>query len=273
MSQICGWYEISRQAHYQALWRQSQKQEQAEQVLEMVRAMRQRHKRMGTRKLYHELQPEFRRQGVQIGRDRFFGLLREHDLLLRPQKRATRTTWAGSWRCENLLAQSAITRPNQAWVCDITYLATENGFGYLALVTDLFTRRIMGYDLSNSLTLHGAARAVQMAIAQAGQPLAGLIHHSDHGVQYTSGPYRALLRRHHIRSSMGEVGNCYDNAVAERLNGILKLEYGLDETFVDLAQAQCAVAQAVYLYNHERPHLALDYQKPYHLYVNYFSRN
>lgn len=273
MSQICGWYEISRQAHYQDQWRQSQKQQQAEQVLEMVRAMRQRHHRMGTRKLYHELQPALRQRGVQIGRDRFFTLLREHNLLLRPKKRATRTTWAGSWRCDNLLAQTDITRPNQAWVCDITYLATEDGFGYLALVTDLFTRRIMGYDLSHSLTLDGAARAVQMAIAQAGQPLAGLIHHSDHGVQYTSGPYRQLLRRHRIRSSMGEVGNCYDNAVAERLNGILKLEYGLDETFVDLAQAHCAVAQAVYLYNHERPHLALHYLKPYHVYVNYFSRN
>ena len=273
MSQICGWYQISRQAHYQDKGRQSQQQQQAEQILELVRAMRQRHNRMGTRKLYHELQPELRQRGLSIGRDRFFTLLRTHDLLLRPKKRATRTTWAGSWRCENLLAQSVITRPNQAWVCDITYLVTEAGFGYLALVTDLFTRRIMGYDLSASLTLDGAARAVQMAIAQAGQPLAGLIHHSDHGVQYTSGPYRALLNHHRIRSSMGEVGNCYDNAVAERLNGILKLEYGLDETFVDLAQAQSAVEQAVWLYNHERPHLALGYQKPYQVYVNYFSLN
>ncbi len=129
----------------------------------------------------------------------------------------------------------------------------------------------LGYDLSLSLSLEGAARAVQMAITQAGHPLDGLIHHSDHGVQYTSEPYRELLGRHHIRSSMGEVDNCYDNAVAERVNGILKLEYGLDETFVDLAQAQRAVEQAVWLYNHERPHLALNYQKPYQVYVNYFA--
>ena len=273
MTEICAWYGISRQAHYQMKWRQQQQQQQGEQVVEMVRKIRHKHKRMGGRKLYHQLQPELLKRGIKLGRDRFFDLLRDHNLLLRPKKRAYRTTWAGKWRCENLLAQTVITRPNQAWVCDLTYIATETGFVYLALVTDLFSRRIMGYDLSRSLCLEGAARAVQMAIAQADQPLAGLIHHSDHGVQYTSGPYRHLLAQHHIRSSMGEVGNCYDNAVAERINGILKLEYGLDDTFVDLAQVQLAVEQAVWLYNHERPHLALNYQIPYQVYVNYFSTN
>lgn len=273
MSSICGWYEISRQAHYQMKWRQQQQQDEASEVLGLVRQMRQKHKRMGGRKLYHELQPVWVKRDIQMGRDRFFDLLRDHDLLLKPKKRAYRTTWAGSWRCENLLAETVITRPNQAWVCDLTYIATEAGFVYLALVTDLYSRRIMGYDLSRSLCLEGATRAVQMAIAQAGQPLAGLIHHSDHGVQYTSRPYRDLLAQHHILSSMGEVGNCYDNAVAERVNGILKLEYGLDDTFVDFAQAHLAVEQAVWLYNHERPHLALDYQKPFYVYVNYFTLN
>lgn len=273
MENLCAWYGISRQAHYQLAWRQQQQQAEGAQVLELVRSMRCRHKRMGGRKLLHELQPELVKRGIQMGRDRFFDLLRRHDLLLRPKKRAYRTTWAGRWRCENLLAEALITRPNQAWVCDLTYIATESGFVYLALVTDLYSRRIMGYDLSRSLSLEGAARAMQRAIAQAGRPLAGLIHHSDHGVQYTSQPYRDLLARHHIRSSMGEVGNCYDNAVAERVNGILKLEYGLDDTFVDFTQAQLAVEQAVWLYNHERPHLALNYQKPYQVYVNCFSIN
>ena len=273
METICAWYGISRQAHYQMKWRQQQQQQQAEEVLDLVRHIRHKHKRMGGRKLYHELQPELRQRDIQVGRDRFFDLLREHNLLLQPKKRAYRTTWAGKWRCENLLAEAVITRPNQAWVCDLTYIATEAGFVYLALVTDLYSRRIMGYDLSRSLCLEGAARAAQMAIAQTGQPLNSLIHHSDHGVQYTSAPYRDLLAQHHIRSSMGEVGNCYDNAVAERVNGILKLEYGLDDTFVDFAQTQLAVEQAVWLYNHERPHLALAYQKPFQVYVNYFSVN
>lgn len=271
MSHICDWYGISRQAHYQLKRQQHQRQSEAEQVVELVQEIRHKHNRMGGRKLYHELQPKWVKKGLQLGRDRFFELLRGHNLLLKPKKRAYRTTWAGSWRCENLLVTARITGPNQAWVCDLTYILTETGFVYLALVTDLYSRRIMGYDLSLSLSLEGAARAVQMAITQAGHPLDGLIHHSDHGVQYTSGPYRELLGHHHIRSSMGEVGNCYDNAVAERVNGILKLEYGLDETFVDLAQAQRAVEQAVWLYNHERPHLALNYQKPYQVYVNYFA--
>jgi len=273
MRHICGWYGISRQAYYQDNRRQRQRQAQAAQVVALVQQIRHRHKRLGGRKLYHQLQPELHKLGIRLGRDRFFELLRAHNLLLKPKKRAYRTTWAGSWRCQNVLATASITRPNQAWVCDLTYLATERGFVYLALVTDLFSRCIIGYDLSRSLTLEGAARAVQMAITQARGPLHGLIHHSDHGVQYSSGPYRDLLARHHIRSSMGQVGNCYDNAVAERVNGILKLEYGLDDTFVDLAHAQLAVEQAVWLYNHERPHLALAYQKPFQVYVNYFVVN
>jgi putative transposase len=272
MNHICGWYGISRQAHYQMKRRQAQEQQEAQEILALVRDKRHRHTRMGGRKLYHQLQPKWAKQAIQMGRDRFFDLLRAHNLLVQPKKRRCRTTWAGRWRCQNLLAETTITSPNQAWVSDLTYIATETDFVYLALVTDLCSRRIMGYDLSSSLSLDGAARAVQMAIAQAGdQPLEGLIHHSDHGVQYTSGPYRDLLAHYQIQSSMGEVGNCYDNAVAERVNGILKLEYGLDETFVDLAQAQLAVDQAVWLYNHERPHLALIYQFPYQVYVNLCS--
>ncbi len=273
LKRLCGWYGISRQAHYQMKWQQQQRQEAAVQVLELVRQIRHRHKRLGGRKLYHQLQPELLKLGIPLGRDRFFELLRAHKLLLKPKKRACRTTSAGSWRCQNLLAEAIITRPNQAWVCDLTYIATESGFVYLALVTDLYSRRIMGHDLSPSLPLEGATRAVQKAISQAAHSLKGLIHHSDHGVQYTSRPYRDLLAHHHIHSSMGEVGNCYDNPVAERVNGILKLEYGLDDSFVDLAQAHLAVEQAVWLYNHERPHLALNYQIPYQVYVNYFADN
>jgi putative transposase len=274
MNQLCAWYGISRQAYYQLKRQQRQRQAEAAQVVELVQQVRQRHPRMGGRKLYHRLQPQLHTQGLHLGRDRFFEVLRDHDLLVRPKKRAYRTTWAGRWRCENLLTQTVITRPNQAWVCDLTYLTTEAGFVFLALVTDLYSRRIMGHDLSASLTLDGAKRAGQMAIAQAApHSLAGLIHHSDHGVQYTSGPYRQLLTDHSICSSMGEVGNCYDNAVAERVNGILKLEYSLGDIFVDLVQAQRAVAQAVWLYNHERPHLSLNYQTPYSSYVNYFTHH
>jgi putative transposase len=273
LGQLCAWYGISRQAHYQMKQRQEQRTQEGEEILEMVRAIRRQHPRMGGRKLYQKIQEGLSERDIQLGRDRFFELLRRHNLLIRPRKRRYRTTWPGKWRCENLLATADITRPNQAWVCDLTYIATENGFAYLALVTDLYSRRILGYDLSRSLSQEGVTRALQRALAQADQPLDGLIHHSDHGIQYTSLNYRQLLTEHGIRSSMGEVGNCYDNAVAERVNGILKLEYGLDATFVDFVQAQIAVTQAVWLYNHDRPHLALDFQTPMSVYHHAFHNH
>jgi transposase InsO family protein len=237
-------------------------------VCEQVRQIRQRHPCMGTRKLWQELQPWLVAEGYKVGRDRLFDILRRHDLLLKLRRRRRRTTWAGHWRCPNLLAEMTVTRPDQAWVSDITYVETEQGFVYLSLVTDLFSRRIMGFDLSDSLAVEGALRALKMACRQAQGPLAGLIHHSDHGVQYTCHAYRQALANRGMRSSMGEVGNCYDNAIAERINGILKLEYGLDNRFVSLRQARRAVREAKWLYNHERPHLSLNYQKPHQVYIN-----
>lgn len=126
----------------------------------------------------------------------------------------------------------------------------------------------MGFDLCPTLAVEGALRALQMALRQVDTPVTGLIHHSDHGVQYTCHAYRQKLHAHGIRSSMGEVGNAYDNALAERVNGILKQEYRLDVCFVSPAQAQRAVQQAVWLYNYERPHLALQYQKPHQVYID-----
>jgi putative transposase len=183
------------------------------------------------------------------------------------KRKPTRTTFPGGVRSENLLVSTAISGPNRAWVADITYIATEEGFLYLALVTDLYSRKIIGWDLSNSLSLEGALRAMERALAHAGGKVAGLIHHSDHGVQYTSRDYLALLQQADVRSSMGAVGNAYDNAVAERVNGILKLEFSLDQRFADAASAHRAVAEAIHLYNTKRPHLSLDYATPAEVYT------
>jgi transposase InsO family protein len=268
MTTLCDWYGISRQAHYQMKERQQERAADAELVLDQVKAFRQRHKRLGTRKLHHVLTAEWEAFGIHIGRDRLFDLLRENDLLVPPCRRQQRTTWAGNWFCDNLLTEADIQRPNEAWVSDITYIETEAGFLYLSLITDVFSRRIMGFDLCPTLAVEGALRALQMAIRLAGTPVKGLIHHSDHGVQYTCHAYRQKLKAHGIDSSMGEVGNAYDNALAERVNGILKQEYSLHARFVTAAQAQQAVREAVWLYNHERPHLALKYQTPYQVYIN-----
>lgn len=268
VAQLCGWYGISRQAHYQALATRTARQQVERQVLALVRAWRQRHPRMGARKLLHALGEELRSAGIQLGRDRFFALLRRAGLLLRRRRQRTRTTWPGSWRGVNLLAGLALERPNQAWVSDITYLETEEGFVYLALVMDAFSRCIVGWHLSPSLAVEGAQRALAMATRQAGTATAGLIHHSDHGIQYTCHAYRMQLASQQMRASMGQVGNCYDNARAERLNGILKLEYGLGDRFVDFHHVRRAVKEAVWLYNHERPHLSLAFRKPFEVHTH-----
>lgn len=263
MDALCGWHGISRQAHYQQRERDKARQQQEEVVLEMVRNKRKKHPRMGARKLLNELRKAMKKAGVKMGRDRFFDLLRRAGLLVRLRRRGQRTTWPGFWRCENLLPVTLIKRPNQVWVCDITYVETEVGFGYLSLVTDAYSRFIVGYDFSTSLAVEGAQAALTMAITRAGGETAGLIHHSDHGVQYTCKAYRQELADHGILCSMGQIGNCYDNAMAERVNGILKQEYALGERFTTFPQAARAVEEAVWLYNHERPHLSLAYRKPY----------
>jgi len=270
MTQICDWFGITRQAHYQRAGRQQQRGRDETDLIEMVRAIRRRHPRMGGRKLLHKLRPKIAKEGIAIGRDRFFDLLARYDLLLPPVRRQRRTTWSGLWRCPNRLDGLAVTRVQQVWVCDITYLETEQGFCYLSLVTDAFSRYIVGYDVSTSLAVEGARRALDMAIAQTHLPVAGLIHHSDHGVQYTCHAYRNRLAAEGILSSMGEIGNCYDNPQAERVNGILKLEYGLGELLLDVDHARSAnvdharsaTIEGVWLYNHERPHLALEYENP-----------
>lgn len=231
-------------------------------ILEMVHAIRYHHPRLGTRKLWHKLQSQLAARGITLGRDRLFDLLRRHDLLVPTKRRRTKTTRSGLWRCDNLLPELVLSGPRQLWVGDITYVTLEPGFAYLALLTDAYSRFIVGFDLALSLAVDGCQRALCAAVKHSGDALDGLIHHSDHGVQYTAHAYREVLTKHHIRSSMGEVGNCYENALAERINGILKIEYGLGDCFVDLQQAQRSTAQAISLYNYDRPHLALDYCVP-----------
>jgi len=147
-------------------------------------------------------------------------------------------------------------------VSDITYIRTERGFCYLTLITDAFSRCIVGYAVSDRLSTDGSLRALQQALASRPDPSQPLIHHSDRGVQFTDRRYRELLTQNNALSSMGAKGDCYDNALAERMNGILKLEYGLDGTFRNRAEVEQAVRESVWLYNHERPHLALQFQTP-----------
>jgi transposase InsO family protein len=166
-----------------------------------------------------------------------------------------------------LIQQRRVTAPNQVWVSDITYIRTDQGYNYLSLVTDKFSRKIVGYDLSESLKAEGAMRALQMAIKQEElQP--GLIHHSDRGLQYCCYEYQQLLRDHQIQSSMTEQYDPYENALAERMNGILKTEFFLESGFPTTQLAQFAIEEAIDTYNSLRPHLSLDMKTPQEVHQN-----
>jgi len=271
MQAICSYYGISPQAHYQMLQRLTRRQQEAILILELVRQIRRKHPRMGGRKLLFKLQPMLTAEDLQIGRDRFFELLRSNDLLVKKRKTHRRTTFPGWWRTPNLLPGLSVSRPNQVWVGDITYLETESQpFVYLFLLMDLYSRFIVGWHVSHSLAADGALAALQMALETVPPDRQELIHHSDHGVQYTSSGYLQTLSASSILPSMGEVGNCYDNVFAERVIGTLKGEYRLDDRLPDLSHARNLAREAIFLYNTDRPHLALDYAYPQDVYWGLF---
>ena len=171
------------------------------------------------------------------------------------------------YKYRNIVKDMEITRPNQVWVSDITYIRTINGFCYLALITDMYSRKIVGYDLSNSLELAGCVRALQKALKQSGKR-SPQVHHSDRGIQYCSNPYTQILKRKGIEISMTEENHCYENAIAERVNGILKDEFYLDQTFDSIQHAKRATKSAIDLYNQIRLHVSLDYKTPEMVYTN-----
>jgi putative transposase len=234
-------------------------------ILAAVRRIRQGHPRIGTLKLLDQIRPALALKQITIGRDRFFELLRRHSLLVGPAPAGPRTTDSRHVlrTYPNLLQDREITGAHQAWVSDITYIRTDVGFRYLSLVMDAGSRKVVGYNLSASLSIEGSLSALQMALRQLpADQGAALIHHSDRGVQYCSAVYTAALRARGIGISMAAVGNPYENAKAERLNGILKIEYLLDAGFRSEHLARQAVHQAIKLYNTERPHWALGLQTP-----------
>lgn len=261
---LCAINGISKQAYYQARARSQDQCIEQQLVLDLVRAERALQPRLGVRKLMVVLAAELTEAGVSLGRDTMFALLREHGLLVaRRRARAPRTTdsrhWMRTW--PNLLRETEPTGPHQVWVSDLTYLRTRQGFLFLALVMDAWSRMIVGWHVGETLEALGCVAAVRRALRQlpaGSRP----IHHSDRGTQYCCSQYVGLLTRHGLAISMTQDNHCYENAAAERLNGILKQEYGLGGEFASKAEVPRAVAQAVDLYNHRRPHTALGYRTP-----------
>ena len=224
--------------------------------------------REGVRKLCRSLDAEFKNANLKIGRDTLFNILRKHNMLTLRKKYSSRTTNSlhRFYKYKNIIKDIEVTRPNQVWVSDITYIRTIKGFCYLALITDMHSRKIVGYDISNSLELKGCVRALNKALYQA-KNITGLIHHSDRGIQYCSNVYTQILKRNNIDISMTEENHCYENAIAERVNGILKDEFYLDQTFDSLEHAKRATKNAINLYNEIRLHLSLDYNTPNRVYL------
>ncbi len=260
---LCARLGMSRQNYYAARRLRRRREVDEDLILELVQRERQVQPRIGCRKLLHLLHADLQEAEVSVGRDRFFELLAEHDLLVVPKQGAPHTT--NSRHClpvfQNLLLEREPTAPHQMWVSDLTYIRTVEGFVYAALIMDKFSRKIVGWHLGDSLECSGCLAALEMALAQLPTDRFP-IHHSDRGCQYCCHAYVERLWSRGLSISMTAQYHCYENAQAERVVGILKQEYEMDAVFQTKRQALEAFRQAVELYNHRRPHLALNYQVP-----------
>ena len=256
-------FGLKRDAYYKYKSRADKRLKLEQRIIEIVQKRRRSLPREGVRKLKISLNQEFKNANIKVGRDTLFNILRKHNMLTLRKKYSTRTTNSMHrfYKYKNIIKDVEVTRPNQVWVSDITYIRTVKGFCYLALVTDMHSRKIVGYNLSDSLELKGCVRALQKALKQPGKR-SSLIHHSDRGIQYCSNVYTQILKRNNIAISMTEDNHCYENALAERVNGILKDEFYLDHTFTDVAHAKRATKNAINLYNEIRLHLSLNFKTP-----------
>jgi putative transposase len=265
---ICCRMKKSREAYYKHIRKRTQERIESHIVHELVMEQRTDMPRLGGKKLYVLIGDTLKAHRLRMGRDKLFSWLRNHDLLVQPKRQHTRTTNSSHrFRVhQNLIKDQAITQSDQVWVSDITYLRLQKGFCYLALITDAYSRKIVGYHVNETLELNGCLKALQMACGQRKNTLP-TIHHSDRGIQYCSNQYVDQLKNQDIKISMAEAGNCYENAMAERVNGILKDEFNLDRTFSNLEQARKSTIQAIKTYNTRRPHMSIEMKKPAELYA------
>ncbi len=263
IEQVCKCIHLQRDAYYKHKRRYKQRKWVESQVVELVKKEREIQTRIGTRKLHKELHCIFQTIGLKVGRDCLFDILRTNDMLVKRKRASCKTTnsYHHFYKYNNLVKDMDVTAPNQVWVSDITYIRTVKGFCYLALITDMYSRKIVGYDISDSLELVGCLRALKKALACA-RPADGLVHHSDRGIQYCSNQYVAALSKRNIKISMTEENHCYENAIAERVNGILKDEFYLDQCFVNTSNACVATKNAIDIYNNKRLHVSLGYKTP-----------
>ena len=261
---MCGLFGKTRQAYYRHLNYKYVEMATEEIVLSLVYEYRSEMGRIGCRKLQHLINSRLP-EDMKVGRDALYTLLERNSLLHKRRRKSVRTTWSNHWmhKYPNLITGVIPTASNQIWVSDITYIETVNdGFMYLHLVTDLYSRKIMGWCLSPTLHAEYTLKALEMAIRNAGCCLTGLIHHSDRGCQYCCERYVSLLKSSGILISMTQSGDPLENAVAERVNGIIKNEWLMHENIIDGNIALKRISEIVNIYNNIRPHASLNYLTP-----------
>lgn len=253
----------TRHAYYDHLWRTKDDTLKSDLVLQLVHEIRQLLPRVGTRKLHFMINQKLSEHKLDIGRDYLFDLLEKYKLLIRHRKRKAITTNSNHWmrKYSNLIKELQLCRPEQLWVCDITYIRLINGFVYLSLITDAYSHKIVGYNLRKDLSAEGCLTALEMALLNR-YYCHSLIHHSDRGSQYCCKAYVDLLCEHNIAISMTENGDPYENAIAERLNGIIKDEFSLYSSQFGFEETAQLIEKSINAYNQLRPHESCDYLTP-----------
>ena len=233
-------FGISRQAYYKRQKKLEKLENERVELLDLIRPVRKVMPRLGTIKMYEIIKSDMIKNNIKMGRDKLFDFLRYEKMLVAKKKNYTRTTNSFHYfhKYKNMIKEMEITAPEQVWVSDITYISTEAGNGFLSLITDCYSKKIVGYHLADNLKTEGTLIALEMVIKSRKYPMSPLIHHSDRGIQYCSSPYIQKLTENDIKPSMTENSDPYENAVAERVNGILKDEFNIAEGFINHSQAQ-----------------------------------
>jgi len=254
----------TRHAYYDHLWRTQNDTLKDDLVLQLVHEIRQSLPRVGTRKLHYMINQRLSEHKLDAGRDYLFDLLERYKLLIRNRRRKTITTDSRHWmrKYSNLILELKIIRPDQLWVSDITYIRMINGFAYLSLITDAYSHKIVGYALRKDLAAEGCLIALEMALINRSLPIQPLIHHSDRGSQYCCKEYVDILNSNKTAISMTNNGDPYENAIAERLNGIIKSEFGLYSSQFGFEETNSQVQKSIHAYNNIRPHSSCDYLTP-----------
>ena len=288
LATLCGWFGVTRQAYYQNNWKGIDISIEEDLILKEVLSIRKRHPRMGTRKLYKKLQSFMLEHQVKMGRDTLFNLLSANHLLVRKRKRRIQTTQSFHWlrKYPNQIRDFTPTGPNQLWVSDITYWKINNNYVYISFITDAYSHKIVGYHVAETLKSVETIQALKMALSgliKETESHFQLVHHSDRGVQYCCHGYVKLLQDNNIKISMSENGDPLENAIAERVNGIIKDEYLNDYEVKNIKEAKKVLAFVVDLYNKERPHMSIGnlYPEEVHennlktekLWKNYYKKN